>query len=576
MMIQNRAWALFVFGLLIPWMNHAQDTDLEKLLNRLDTATHLDLRADLMNEIAIRHYGDGNLVTATEWLLKENAVFRQSKDTQALIMSLGNLASIHLAMDDYTSALQYAKEAAQINAIRPTYFEPRYALTGNLAAAYEGMGEVDSARLYYEKTLAISEQKPDSQTHATILGNYGNFLVQSGDTSGLGYDRQALEMLNALDRDAGWQTTMTLIAEDFLTVGNTAKALELMKRITEETDYDHYTIAQMYSQVYEQMGEHESALLYLKRYIRQRDSTEENEHSQVQELIHQYSQEKHLAEQERIEIQEDLRQARDQQKKIVSSFFLATILLLLALLTILFYHYRKTQKHSLILAQKNRELQTERQQLEFKALLAQIKPHFVFNVLNSIQQFIAKRDIDSSFEYLGRFGEMMRTVLNHSETPSVCLRDEINALINYVELERLRFDHSLGLFIETGENVNPDEISIPPMLIQPLVENAIWHGIHAKKDNGKILIRLTMNNGVISCEVEDNGIGYNQSVKQKADRKLEDHDPSGLEVTRLRVETMWSHLGEHKSLVIEDLWQRKKQTGTVVRFEVPTDFMEKT
>lgn len=204
---------------------------------------------------------------------------------------------------------------------------------------------------------------------------------------------------------------------------------------------------------------------------------------------------------------------------------------------------------------KRMELANTNQQLaeaRLSALQAQMNPHFVFNALNSIKRMILEGDNEKASRYLSKFALMIRMTLNHSKETFVTLDENIAYLKAYLEMEQLRFDESFSYSIQTGENIDGSETTIPSMMIQPLVENAIWHGLMQAEDDKNIKIHFSENHNKITCIIEDNGIGIRQSEKQKMVNKPPHHSV-GLENLQKRIKIMNEKYNMGCSLEIIDL-----------------------
>jgi len=153
-------------------------------------------------------------------------------------------------------------------------------------------------------------------------------------------------------------------------------------------------------------------------------------------------------------------------------------------------------------------------ELEIKGLHAQMNPHFIFNSLNSIKEMILEDQKQNASRYLSKFAQLIRTNLEQSRQAFVTVRQCIDHLEQYLKMEKLRFD-SFSYSIEVGEGMLPDEINMAPMLIQPLVENAIWHGLRNKEGYKELRVRFYIKEKQLFCEIEDNGIGIRQSKENK-------------------------------------------------------------
>lgn len=198
---------------------------------------------------------------------------------------------------------------------------------------------------------------------------------------------------------------------------------------------------------------------------------------------------------------------------------------------------------------------------ELKALHAQMNPHFVFNCLNSIKEMIMSRDNQNANIYLNKFSYLLRSTLDQSKLTFIPLSQVIDYIRNYLEMEKLRFDH-FHFSIETEPALNTESILMAPMLLQPIVENAIWHGISTQKDGNQIQLRFYSQGETITCEVEDFGIGILQPGQKKADK---DHEPTALSNIRKRIDLLNQKHEAGYQLIFIDKSQDSSSHGTIVR-----------
>lgn len=202
-------------------------------------------------------------------------------------------------------------------------------------------------------------------------------------------------------------------------------------------------------------------------------------------------------------------------------------------------------------------------ELELKALRAQMNPHFIFNSINSIQHFILKNDTDSAHKYLSKFSKLIRNVLENSKHEYITFSEEMQSLELYIELEQLRFSSKFNYSLMIGEGINPENILISPMIIQPYVENAIWHGLMNLKDkDGELIIGIEKRNGLLVCIIDDNGVGrkYSMELKEKSG-----HKSMGLALTNERVEIMNVLYHSHMKIsIIDKLNEDGSSAGTRV------------
>jgi len=169
---------------------------------------------------------------------------------------------------------------------------------------------------------------------------------------------------------------------------------------------------------------------------------------------------------------------------------------------------------------------------ELKTLRSQMKPHFVFNSLSSIQHFILSSDQESAHLYLSRFANLMRKILDNTSKDSISLTGELEMLELYLSLEKLRFGKEFDYSLSIDESLDPEQCEVPPMLIQPYIENAIWHGLLPKKDRARLWVRFYPEGGAtLVCEVEDNGIGR----KAAAEKQKSGHRSTGMKNIEERI-----------------------------------------
>jgi sensor histidine kinase YesM len=176
-----------------------------------------------------------------------------------------------------------------------------------------------------------------------------------------------------------------------------------------------------------------------------------------------------------------------------------------------FKNLRKKQK------QKNetqkQQLSHELLQMEMTALRSRMNPHFLFNSLNSIKSFITQNEPRAASNYLSKFATLVRMILDHSKEKTISLNDELKAIQYYVAIEKMRLKNTFECKLAIDKSIQLDEILMPPSILQPFVENAIWHGFANSKEKGILSIRVFPKNNAVIIEIEDNGIGRKNAAK---------------------------------------------------------------
>lgn len=208
-------------------------------------------------------------------------------------------------------------------------------------------------------------------------------------------------------------------------------------------------------------------------------------------------------------------------------------------------------------------------QTEMKALHSQMNPHFIFNSLNSIREMILSNENNEASRYLSKFAHLMRITLNQSEKTFVSLRSTIEYLERYIEMEKIR-NNMFTCTISSDEALNTDEIFLPPMLIQPFIENAIWHGRPGNHNSIHIQIDFKKENQLLVCTIDDDGIGIDRSLQDK-ENKVETHQSLGIANIKNRIRLLNEKYNLQSSVVLQDksIAHRNAVTGTSVTLQLP-------
>ncbi|TND03417.1 MAG: putative signal transduction histidine kinase, partial [Bacteroidetes bacterium] len=247
-------------------------------------------------------------------------------------------------------------------------------------------------------------------------------------------------------------------------------------------------------------------------------------------------------------------------------WFISGSIILFLLLTWLVI--RSRVRRARMLARKDAEFKQRLAETELKALRAQMNPHFVFNAIGSIQNFILNNKNEDANKYLLVFAQLIRNVLEQSKEELITLQQEINTLKLYLGIESLRFKNKFNWKISPAENLDSENILIPPLLLQPFVENALWHGLMTMEEHGELIITIRAEGDKLVCLIEDNGIGRKASGELKKSKNL--RQSLGTTISKDRLETMELLLGRKTELEITDLYTAEgRACGTRVRIALP-------
>jgi ligand-binding sensor domain-containing protein/two-component sensor histidine kinase len=252
------------------------------------------------------------------------------------------------------------------------------------------------------------------------------------------------------------------------------------------------------------------------------------------------------------------------------TWWFVAIIIIAVLLSIFCYN-----KMRIAQVKKEEKLKTSfKQQIaetEMKALRAQMNPHFIFNSLNSIQKYILQKDNFTASQYLTKFSRLIRLILDHSNEKNIALNSEIELLNLYMEMESLRFENKFSYDIQIDTSINTNNIKIPSMLIQPYVENAIWHGLLHKEHKGNLLIAVTKNSNTnLIITIQDDGIGRDKAAELKSKQILKKKS-YGMQIGRDRISIINQTQNTNATCIVQDSKDENGiVNGTIVTLTLPT------
>ncbi|MFT3701095.1 MAG: histidine kinase [Agriterribacter sp.] len=219
-----------------------------------------------------------------------------------------------------------------------------------------------------------------------------------------------------------------------------------------------------------------------------------------------------------------------------------------------------------------RDTQQKMAEIEMQALRAQMNPHFIFNCLNSINRYIVKSDQATASLYLTRFAKLIRLILDNSNNKSVSLSSELEALKLYIEMESIRFEKQFTYSINVDTDVQPDYIYVPPLIIQPFVENAIWHGLLHKETAGHLNIHFSRKiPNIVECTIEDDGVGREKARELKS-KSTSTKKSLGMKLTEDRLSLLNRQTFMDATVEVLDLKNTEGEaSGTKVILKIPVD-----
>jgi tetratricopeptide (TPR) repeat protein len=318
------------------------------------------------------------------------------------------------------------------------------------------------------------------------------------------------------------------------------------------------------SKIYNHFGKLDSAFIYLSKYSVLKDSMLTKKFfSRLNDYKSSAENEGKLTRMALLDKDNKIKEQQIEQKSLLNTILIGSILIFTILSLIIFrniYYKRKNEKL------QNKNAQTELQQ---QVLRAQMNPHFIFNSLNSINRFILQNNKSQASEYLTKFSRLVRLILQNSQASLIPLENEIESLNLYLELEALRFDYHFEYTICIDDNLQTGNLQVPPLFIQPFVENAIWHGLMHKEEKGHLKIELIQRDDMLCCRVTDDGIGRKKALDIK-DRSTSKYKSMGMRITEERIAVLQQKNKAETYVQVTDLVLPDGNTGgTEVFLKIP-------
>ncbi|MBN1338666.1 MAG: tetratricopeptide repeat protein [Bacteroidales bacterium] len=509
-----------------------QEKAIEYFIKVLDSGgRHIDndLKLSLLINLSAA-FGDLEKIDkAKQYLLEALDLALSQNDEYSLPTIYMNIGNVFKNKNEPDSALFYFKKSLE--------FSKKIQNAYKIADAYIHLGEVYFHKKDYEKSLQnlnealiIAEKSGMKIKKAIAVYTLGMIEIEKKNyPAALGYYREALS------------------------IAESENARDLMKDL-------YYAL---YEACYAKGG-YKSSIEYYKQHISLKDSIfTKAGNDKILELETRYKTEKKESEIRFLKETEELQSREINRQKTQKLYIIVISTFILITGVLIFNRFKLKQK------QYKMELEKKNMDIEQKLLRSQMNPHFIFNSLNSIQSYISANNMFLAMSYLSKFARLMRLILDNTRKPYISLDNEINTLQLNMELEQIRFKNKFDFRIEVEEGIIPTEILIPPMLLQPYVENAIKHGLLNLEKKGLLTISYATRDNILICNIRDNGIGREAAARINGSQKT-GHRSLGMEVTGERLNIMKKQTGENITAVITDLKDENNQpAGTNVELKIP-------
>lgn len=507
---------------------------------------------------------------ALQYHLKAVKIYEESNDLSRCARVYNNIGIVYKAQGEDFKALNYYIRCLKIQ--EKIKDETVGITTTNIGNIYLHQGNYEKALEYYTKAKQLFEKYPNQIGLGELHNNLGLYYRKTGKpTEALVNYNKALDVFGSIGNKFGISDSYYHMGEIYMeqkkyeeALVATNKALALAKELNVMEQVKN--TEQRLSEIYDQLNRPAEALAHYKMFTIAKDSVSNNEsirNSVRTEMNFEFDKKEALQkkEQEKKELIYSEQSKRHHQQ---IGFVILSILLIFG---IVFLFYNRLQ------LKKTLTLQKELAEYEQKALHLQMNPHFVFNCLGSISSFIVQNGTDSAIKYLSKFSKLMRLTLEYSKESLIPVDKEIESLQNYLELEQLRFNKKFEFNITKSSELE-DDMALPPLLLQPFVENAIIHGLIPKKGRGYIDIDFSIEAQSLVCKIIDNGIGFNKS-KELKENLVSVHKSMALDITRKRLEMMEAMTTKTSNVEIEErIAPNGEIMGTIVILKLPIQYIK--
>ncbi|MGI9550144.1 MAG: tetratricopeptide repeat-containing sensor histidine kinase [Aurantibacter sp.] len=517
---------------------------------------------------------------AVDSFIKAMTRYEAIGDTLGFAKCHSNIGMTYWKLKAYDEALDYYQKSMEINKHgSDDLFESR--ILGNIGLIYKAKKDYESALRYYQESLDINRRINQKLDVAINLQNMAALHYELGDyKKALDYYQESNELSQTIDNTIGVLYTNHGIGKMKSKLGDYKNAaIKLQEALDQAIELgmkeETKNIYSSFADLYEAAGQPTQALGYWKQYETLKDSlANENHLKKVKAVELQYQTAEKEKEIMMLTKEAEIQEARASRQAMLRNALIGGILLAAAMAGLIFYGMRQKLKNQKTIAGKNEEIkstqfQQQLSELENKALRSQMNPHFIFNCMNSINRMILNNEGEDASVLLTKFAKLIRLMLENSESDTVSLKNELDMLQSYIQLEALTNENKISYELSVDSNIDPDSIQIPSMVLQPFIENAIWHGLMNKEEaKGYIKISIREENDLLKCMIEDNGIGREKALQLKNKAAIKTKS-MGLNITQKRLELLGKK--ELREMIrFTDLKdQSDRPTGTRVDVFIP-------
>jgi len=541
------------------------DKALENYFKALKTVQDLGDKAATANitgDIGNVYEYEGDYPKALEYNFKALAIDNELKDKGRIAIVTSNIGNVYAdkkdydrALESYQNALKMDEDLGDKNAVAVN--------TGNIGNIYAMQNKMDDALPYFMKAIKQNEEIGNKNGVAINTGNIGNIYSEKKqyDTAAK-YFFKALDAYRVVGNKQGIAATYDNIGTLYVQEKKYPDAETYLKKSISLADSLHYLPClqedyESLSKLYSQTGQWPKAYDASTKSNAIKDSLFSQDKSQeIGRLEAKAEYDKQLAVQKAQE-EDNVKVANEKtRRQRILILLVSAVALIVSLIALLIFRSLQNTRREKKLVEQQKSI------MELKALRAQMNPHFIFNAITSIQNFILTNDTEATQKHLSKFSKLIRKVLENSKYESISLSEELQMLSLYIELEQLRFSSKFTFTVDVDKVLDAESVMIAPLILQPFVENAIWHGLmHLKNRQGILSIRVSREGNALKCIIDDNGIGRKAAMEIRANKS---HQSMGLSITEERL-----HAANMSVNYIDKTEPDGTPAGTTVELTIP-------
>jgi len=516
--------------------------------------------------IGLVHHFKSQYDSAVKNYLKSLEIREAIKDTSSIIASLTSVGEIFRLRHEYDKAMKYYMHALSYKESLEDPNVPSRQVNKNkevFSYIYSEIGlihKVESnykdALFYFDTALVYSREINYKRGIATIAAYKAGIEFLIGDfNSAKSLYEESLDAYKVINFGPGISQSLTSLAEIEIEFKNYLKAISMLNNAWKGAKENNLLeeqseIARLKMKAYRGLGETKKALAFYDQFVELKDSLFNiDREKQIEEIETKFQTEK---KEKQIEILNQESQLQKQKLKTQKLLLASVVIVIVFVILIGILYFRQNKLKSKLEIEQNKQ----------KLLRSQMNPHFIYNALSAIQNFILSNNSMESVTYISEFSGLMRMVLENSRKDLITLKEDIDFVNYYLKLQKLRFNNKFDYIIHIEEEINQELLKIPPMLTQPFIENAVEHGMRQLEENGLIQVNYQLYEKDLIITVTDNGKGMIQESNSK-------HKSLSTRITKERIDNIDKIQGVKIKMEIADAFPNEDNKGVKIVFKIP-------